>query len=515
MVGRPSPFFNTKNMNIYRYILFTVCTVWLSSAVALEPADTGKIVIPASSPKLYTEKYRPQFHFTPTHRWIGDPCGMVKHNGRYLAYSWGAYETKDLVHWKEHNRHAIKGLPKGIATFTGSVAVDCHNSAGYGKDAYIAAFTSFDEVSKKQSQSIAFSRDSGINYQYYDLNPVIDIWSTEFRDPTVIWHQKSERWIMLVAKALEKKISFYGSKDLKSWEWLSDFGPLGDSEKSWECPDMFEMKVEDTGERKWVMVVSVNWDREQYFTGEFNGREFIADEPAQYPLYLDEGLDYYASRVFQNYDEADAPVYSIGWLNKWDYAQTAPTKYGKGIWTLPREYRLRKTDAGVRLFQYPCGNLKTLRGDKVTINRVFRSGATRLKALSEMGNTYELECSLDVKGDTAAPVGLSLCEGEGRSIRLSYDPASGYICVDRTNVTDAEIPKFERMAYYKAATPGTRKVDLQIFVDKSTVEVFVNGGEAVMSFLTFPSENQTGASLFSLAPEVKVSIKAWPLKSIW
>lgn len=119
----------------------------------------------------YNELWRPQYHFTPAHRWIGDPCGLVHFNGKFHAYSWGAAESEDLLHWTEINDNAIKGLPEKTAPFTGSVVVDRHDSAGYGKDAFIAAFTSFDEQSKKQSQSIAFSLDEGRTFRYYDLNP--------------------------------------------------------------------------------------------------------------------------------------------------------------------------------------------------------------------------------------------------------------------------------------------------------------------------------------------------------
>ena len=155
------------------------------------------------SQELYTEKYRPQYHYTPASRWIGDPCGLMKHNGKYLAYCWGAAESTDLVHWTELNDNAITNLPKDIAPFTGSVVIDRNNTAGYGKNAAIAAFTSFDKESKKQSQSIAFSLNGGTTFCYYDLNPVLDIWSTEFRDPTVIWDYKNNRWVLLVVKVLE------------------------------------------------------------------------------------------------------------------------------------------------------------------------------------------------------------------------------------------------------------------------------------------------------------------------
>lgn len=466
-----------------------------------------------SKEATYAEKYRPQYHFTPAHRWIGDPCGLVRNGGRYLAYSWGAAVSDDLVHWTELNDHAIKELPPKTSAFTGSVVVDRDNTAGYGPGAMIAAFTSFDEDSKKQSQSIAFSHDGGETYRYYDGNPVIDIWSTEFRDPTVIWDEGSRRWVMLVAKALEKKVAFYGSDDLKHWEWLSDFGPLGDSARSWECPDMFQIEVDGKpGVRKWVMVVSVNWAREQYFVGEFDGKRFVADNPGDYPLYVDNGLDYYASRVFQDYDRKDAPVYTIGWVNTWDYANFAPTQYGKGIWSIPREYRLSDTGDGYRLRQIPYKGLESLRGKPYTTSRRLPRGKTDLPQIGDMGNTYEVDVTFTKLGE--APVGLNFCEGDGRRVVLGYDPQSHYLTLDRTNCADTEIAGFERMTYCKVR-PIDGKLRLHCFVDKSTIEIFVNDGECTLTALTFPSETQTGFSLTSLDGKTTAEIKAYPLSSIW
>ncbi len=467
----------------------------------------------AADSLLYRETYRPQYHFTPAHRWIGDPCGTIRHNGKYMAYSWGGAESTDLVYWTEINDHAIKGIPDGISTFTGSVVVDKNNTAGYGKNALIAAFTSFDENSKKQSQSIAFSRDGGHTYQYYDLNPVIDIWSTEFRDPTVIWDDKSERWIMLVAKALEKKIAFYGSKDLKHWDWLSDFGPLGDSERSWECPDMFQLPVEGTEEKKWVLVVSINWAREQYFIGDFDGEKFIPDNPDSYPLYVDDGLDYYASRVFQNFDNPESDdVYTIGWVNTWDYATTAPSTWGKGIWSLPRKLSLYQSDNGLRMRQLPADALRQLRAKRTSISRRLGKGKTEIPQIADMGNSYELRMKLSALGPDVA--GINLCEGDGRKVTLVYDNQSRYLTLDRTNSTDADIPKFDRISYLYIPGSG-QELELTVFVDKSTVEIFVNNGEKVLSLLTFAADNQTAASLFSLNGNTKAELEVWLLTSIW
>ena len=191
-------------LQIKRNIFLPVLVAMVPEVSAAGTESMGRVDEEVSDTVLYNERYRPQFHFTPAHRWIGDLCGLVKFGGRYRAYSWGAAESSDLVHWTEINHDAIKGLPDNVSPFTGSVVVDTANTAGWGPNTMVAAFTSFDNGSKKQSQSVAFSHDGGETFRYYDLNPVIDIWSTEFRDPTVIRYAPAGKWVMAVAKALEK-----------------------------------------------------------------------------------------------------------------------------------------------------------------------------------------------------------------------------------------------------------------------------------------------------------------------
>ena len=467
----------------------------------------------AQAEGLYREKYRPQYHFTPAGRWIGDPCGTIKYNGRYMAYSWGAAVSDDLIHWKELNDHAIHGLPRNISTFTGSVVVDPLDTSGFGKNALVAAFTSFDEVSKKQSQSIAFSHDGGVTFSYYDLNPVVDIWSTEFRDPTVIWDENNKRWVMLVAKALEKKIAFYGSSDLKHWEWLSEFGPMGDSERSWECPDLFQLPVEGTGERKWVLLISINWAREQYFVGNFDGTTFIPDVPDAAPLYVDYGLDYYASRVFQDFDNPDTgDVYTVGWVNTWDYAGSAPSKWGKGIWSIPRKMSLYPTAEGLRLKQSPVETLAGQRKAPVKFTAGQSMGAVALADVENFGNVYEM----NVRFDTSARdvLGLNLCAGEGRKVTISYDTTSKYLTIDRTNSTDADIPKFDRIAYCRVPDKHGL-LDMTILVDKSVMEIFANDGESVFTLLTYSPDDSAGAEFFSLYGKGSAEFTVWPLETVW
>lgn len=318
---------------------------------------------------------------------------------------------------------------------------------------------------------------------------------------------------MLVAKALEKKVAFYASNDLKHWEWLSEFGPLGDAERSWECPDMFQLPVEGTNKKKWVMVVSVNWAREQYFIGDFDGTRFIPDSTINYPRYVDDGLDYYTSRVFQDYDHPEGDdIYTIGWVNTWDYANTAPSQWGKGIWSLPRKLTLYESADGLRMRQTPLASLQKLRKTMRHRSLKLKAGTTLLTDVAKMDNTYELR--IKVKGDRQDVVGHNFCEGNGRKVTLSYDNQSHYLILDRTHSSDADIPKFDRVSYIRIPGDG-RDLQLTAYVDKSTLEIFVNNGERTLTLLTFAGSGQTGASVFSARGNSEIEYTVWPLKSIW
>ena len=318
----------------------------------------------------------------------------------------------------------------------------------------------------------------------------------------------------VVAKALEKKIKFYTSPDLKSWTWTSDFGPAGDSEKSWECPDLFQLPVDgDSDKKRWVMVVSVNWAQEQYFIGDFDGTSFklMENHPAE-PLYVDKGLDFYASRTFQDFDGTLDSKISMGWIATWDYAPVAPSKYGKGFWSIPRNLELKTYKEGVRLVQKPVEQLQTLRHKPASVKRALSVGTQRLPGFVPDENVYELDASFST--DVSNTFGLNLCVGEGRKVVVSYDTDSHNLVIDRTHCSDVQIPKFSRMAYARVE-PVDNKIRLHIFVDKSSIEIFANDGKDVFTLLTYPGEAQTGIELFAQKKGTKMELDAWMLKSIW
>ncbi len=254
-----------------------------------------------------SEAWRPRYHYTPRRHWMNDPNGLVHFDGEYHLYyqynplgdqwghiSWGHAVSPDLTSWQELPV-AIPATERVMA-FSGSVIVDHHNSGGFAPDgshtpALVAFFTGFDPVTKIQSQHLAYSLDLGRSYTAYAGNPVIDIGSTEFRDPKVFWHEPTQRWVMLVVAALLQEMWIYTSTDLKAWRKVSTFGPAGSAANNiWEVPELFELPVHagvsPAGEpprKRWVLVISVNhgalWGGSgvQYFVGDFDGTRFVAD----------------------------------------------------------------------------------------------------------------------------------------------------------------------------------------------------------------------------------------------
>ncbi|MET7655123.1 GH32 C-terminal domain-containing protein [Streptomyces sp. NPDC005486] len=251
----------------------------------------------------YSETYRPQFHFTPDKNWMNDPNGLVYYQGEYHLFyqynpngnswgdmSWGHAVSADLVHWQQ--------LPLALSqddkemVFSGSAVVDENNTTGFGTTAnppMVAIYTSHNKSTGIQSQSLAYSTDRGRTWTKYQGNPVIDIGSTDFRDPKVQWYTPTKSWLMTVSLSTEHKVRFYSSKNLKDWTQLSEFGPAGATGGVWECPDLFPLAVDgDTNNIKWVLVVNINpggiagGSAAQYFIGDFDGTKFTAEDNGTY-----------------------------------------------------------------------------------------------------------------------------------------------------------------------------------------------------------------------------------------
>ncbi|HSH17606.1 MAG TPA: glycoside hydrolase family 32 protein, partial [Verrucomicrobiae bacterium] len=265
----------------------------------------------AATAATYREPFRPQFHFTPATNWMNDPNGMVYYDGEYHLFyqynpfgdkwghmSWGHAVSPDLVHW-EHLPVALQE-ENGVMIFSGSAVVDWKNTSGFGKDGQpplVAIYTGHYTEKPLQNQHLAYSNDRGRTWTKYAGNPVLDVGKPDFRDPKVMWHAQTKKWVMTVTLPTERKVSFYSSPDLKQWTHLSDFGPAGAVKGIWECPDLFPLRIEGRLRKKWVLIVNIGAHSVaggsgcQYFVGEFDGTRFVPDQlPASSPETVPEGV---------------------------------------------------------------------------------------------------------------------------------------------------------------------------------------------------------------------------------
>jgi fructan beta-fructosidase len=467
----------------------------------------------------YDEPYRPQYHFSPQKGWLGDPDGLILYHGKFSMFWWGKATSADLVHYSEESPLVMTGAAGNVGYFSGSVVVDERNTAGFGANAQIAIYTLFDKSTKRQAQAISHSSD-GRNFEFFQGNPVLDIGSTEFRDPTVFWHTPTQKWIMAVALAREKKIAFYASQDLKHWTWMSDFTG-GTGHTVWECPDLFELAVDGNPDKKrWVLVISVDWDHEEYFVGDFDGLSFKSSSisginaagNSDKEFYVDRGLDFYASRTFRDYDGTSRATTSLGWVATWAYANQVPSAWGKGFWSIPRELALETYPEGIRLVQKPIERLTSLRSPPVTRVSRLRAGTHALPAFQPHRNVYEIDATFGT--DPPNVFGLDLCVGNGRKVEVRYDSRSQVLTIDRTNSSAVPIPDFAREAS-AVVTPADHHLRLHIYVDKSSVEVFANEGRAVFTLLTYAGDAQTEIDTVAEHAGTIMDLKAWRLASIW
>lgn len=239
--------------------------------------------VSAATAQIYTQKYRPQFHFSPVSGWIGDPTGAIRFQDTYRLFWWGQATSDDLVFWDDKG-WAMAGDDGSFIYFTGSVVVDADNTSGFGTPAdtaMVAVYTMHNKATGIQSQGISTSLDYD-KFQYYSSNPVIPSTSTDFRDPQVIWHQETGRWVMVITRPVERAIEIYTSANLVDWTYASKFEKEGAQKEVWEVPDLFRLPLDgDSSNQKWVMTCGMGPNRTQYWVGDFDGTHFTMDSVSE------------------------------------------------------------------------------------------------------------------------------------------------------------------------------------------------------------------------------------------
>ena len=458
------------------------------------------------------EKFRPTYHFSPLYGWMNDPNGMVYKDGEYhLFYQhnpygskwgnmhWGHAISKDLINW-EHRPDAI--TPDALGTiFSGSAVVDTDNTAGFGAGAIVAIYT---QNSDRQVQSIAYSTDNGRSFTKYENNPVLTSDARDFRDPKVFWHKETQRWIMLLAVGQEMQI--FSSSNLKDWAFESSFGEgQGAHGGVWECPDLFELPVDGTNEKKWVLLCNLNpggpfgGSATQYFVGTFNGKEFVNESPSQ-TKWMDWGKDHYAAVTWS--DAPDNRRIAIAWMSNWQYANDVPTSQYRSPNSVPRDLSLFTVDGETYLQSAPSPELLKLRD--ISKKRSFKVNGTRTIKDMIAGNEGAYEIELTIENQHADVIGFRLYNDKGEEVDMQYDMKEKIFSMDRRKSGDVGFNENFPMLTWTAIESGKDELKLRLFVDKSSVEAFGDGGRFVMTNQVFPSEPYTHIDFYSKGGAYKV-----------
>ena len=415
-------------------------------------------------------RWRPIYHHTPTYGWMNDPNGMFYKDGVWNLYfqhnpygstwenmTWGHSTSTDLVNWT-YQGDVIE--PDALGTiFSGSSVVDYKNTAGFGEGAIISYYTS---AGQSQTQSMAYSTDNGKTFTKYESNPVLTSNIPDFRDPNIFWHEATQRWILIISESQHMK--FFSSANLKDWQFESTFGEdYGNHSGVWECPDLFEING------KWFLLCNINpggpfgGSATQYFVGHFDGHKFTCEDDKSKVKWLDYGKDHYATVSFSN--APDGRIVVLPWMSNWQYANNVPTKQYRSANGLPRD---------LGSFTYKGETYLSVKPSKEIFSTFAQKSSEKLTDA----------CRIDVQLKGSSSVTLSNEKGE--QVVLTYDEQAETIAMDRRKSGETVFSE-EFPVVTTTPTYGQVKM-LQIFVDRSSIEVFDADGKVAMTNIVFPTE---------------------------
>lgn len=422
------------------------------------------------------EKYRPVYHHTPTWGWMNDPNGMFYKDGVWHLYfqynpygsqwenmTWGHSTSTDLIHW------TFQGAPIEAdawgTIFSGSAVVDHNNTAGFGKGAVVAMYTSAGE---NQTQSIAYSNDNGQTFTKYDGNPVLTSNTPDYRDPHVFWNEDIKRWNMIMAEG--QHMDIYSSADLKEWKLESQFGAeYGNHGGVWECPDLMKMKVRGTDQYKWMLLCNINpggpfgGSATQYFVGQFDGHKFTCESAPEVTKWMDYGKDHYATVTFDN--APDGRRVAMAWMSNWQYANQVPTMQYRSANSVPRDLDLYEYQGQTYCGVTPSPELAAARPKKAT------------KTLTEA-----CEMVVTLRGNAT----ITLANDKGEQVVMTYDEKSRTFAMDRTKSGQKEFS--DDFAALTVAPVHGKMSQLRLFIDRSSIEAFDADGKMAMTNLVFPTK---------------------------
>ncbi|MCY1721232.1 glycoside hydrolase family 32 protein [Prolixibacteraceae bacterium Z1-6] len=459
-----------------------------------------------SEKKPFDEIYRPQFHFTPEKNWHNDPNGLVYFEEEYHMFyqynpkgnewgymHWGHTISNDLLHWKHHD---IALYPdensedkERCTAYSGSAIVDKNNllKKQTGNTKTLIAFY----TSQHCGQRIAYSTDKGRNWVKFEGNPVIPFDETdEARDPKVFWHEASQKWIMVLYRKLTendntKGVSIYTSDNLVDWNWESHIPGF------YECPDLVEFQVTNRpDEKKWVLFDGDG----SYLMGNFDGKSFTPDSGK---LKSDWGKNYYATQTWSNIPNNDGRTVQIAWMR----GGTFPDMPFNGQMSFPCELSVTKFPTGYKLVRKPIEEIEQLHTKHFSLeNKNVIPGLNDNKLKKVSGDCLHIIAEFDLK--TSDNFGFMLRHSsKNAGTEILYNVKRGTLSVLGTTTPLPAV---------------NNKIKLEILLDRTSIEIFANDGQTVISNCFTPNEKAMNAVLFTNGGELGIDkLDVYKIESIW
>jgi fructan beta-fructosidase len=486
---------------------------------------------PLIAQQLYHEQYRPQVHFSPREKWTNDPNGMVYYKGIYHLFfqhypdstvwgpmHWGHAISKDLIHWKQE---PIALFPDSLGyIFSGSAVVDYENTSGFGKNGQIplvAIFTHHDPNREKrkrndfQNQSVAYSLDDGKTWTKYADNPVLkNPGIRDFRDPKVMWYAPEKKWVMTLATS--DRVTFFSSHDLKLWVKESDFGSkYGAHGGGWECPDLFTL--DDQGKKIWVLIANLNpggpnkGSGTQYFLGHFDGKTFTPIDSVT--RWIDYGPDDYAGITWSN--TGNRKIF-LGWMSNWKYANLVPSVVWRNAMTIPRELTIIHIGDKMYVTSQPVSEISEIESKSNVVNNfIIQKNFDLADLAKEVIIPYRIRLELP----EITNFSLLLTNDSKDTLTIGYDKMRNQYFIDRRSSGKVDFQKDFPGIHVAPRISVNPKIELELIVDVSSVELFADKGVTSMTEIVFPSTPYQRIKILT-TKEISVNkLEYTQLTSIW
>lgn len=476
----------------------------------LEEANPGEIE--ELKEKVTSCDWRQTYHIQPEIGLLNDPNGFSYYNGEYhLFYQWFPlgpvhglkywYHTKslDLVHW-ENVGVAIEPTEyfESHGVFSGSALE--HEGRLY---LFYTGNTRDQDWIRHPYQCMAVMDEDETIEKFADavIKDVPIGYTDHFRDPK-LWRENDSFYAVIGAQRENKTgcVVLYRSNNLKDWEYIGEIETgLTDFGFMWECPDYFELDeqgillfspqgVQPEGEHY------QNIYQSGYLIGEKLDLDSCAFPHGEFKE-LDRGFDFYAPQSMLN---PEGRRIVVGWMGLPDIEYPSDRNGWAHCLTLPRELTLEDG----KLIQQPVRELQQLRKNEVIVEADLTNERKSFDHFN--GVAYELRCEFSNKD--ATEFGIEVRVGEQEKTTLTYDSNNKKIIFDRSQ---SGVPFSQDYGMVRQCSFHSRTVTFHLFVDSSSIELFVNDGQEVFTARIFPEPESRGIRFFADGGEVKMKAAKW------